>query len=158
MTSNRNLAGLFIILIGALLLLNQIGFRIHIDLWPIIFIILGLFFVSLWKSKGAWGFLLPATFFLLLGLYFFAMVLVSWRYANETSFVYTFFIAIGFFVTYFIGKKITGLLIPAWIFTFTSAIIFLSTFSQLSLWPLLLVGVGLWLLYSPRKRAEPDQR
>ncbi|MFA6909152.1 MAG: DUF5668 domain-containing protein [Patescibacteria group bacterium] len=146
-------SGVILIVVGIMLFLDQLGVTgVFDDFWPVIILLIGLSFLYGWRSKKAWGMLIPGIILSLLGVYFLAMESFDWRYAEQTSFIYTFIVSLAFFGSYYLGARTRGLLVPAWILAGVSFVVLISTVGGDSWWPILLVAFGGYLLYSSRKK------
>ncbi len=157
----RPLWGALVVLVGIIFLLNEIGLDIRLgDYWPLFLIIPGLFFLGIFYTKrnspGIEGILIPGTILTLLGLFFIFQNKTDWQHNPRLSFVYTFIVALAFFAAHLMGDKKRGYLIPAWILIGVSAIIFFSTYTQNLILPIILIIVGLWLLFKPKKQKKSD--
>lgn len=167
MNTSRMFFGVFAITIGVLLLLSQLGLNINFGgVWPFILLVPGVFF---WvhffgnQDKRSSSLLIPGTILIVYSLYFFFNEAVDYRYAGETSFIFTFGVALGFFAAYwFARQKARGMLITAWILTAAAAINVISVTPQAKWWPgVALVLVGGYLLYrgnAPKASPPPDSQ
>ncbi|MDD5567336.1 MAG: hypothetical protein PHH01_04030 [Patescibacteria group bacterium] len=152
----RPVWGVIIILIGVVLLLNELGVNINLgDFWPIFLAVPGLGFWLLYFSKrhqrGIEGVLIPGTILLGLGAFFFFQSFTDWKYEGDTGFVYTLIISLAFFAPYLLGERNRGYLVPAWILLAVSLIIFFATIVDWTVWPVFLIVFGVWLLFRPKK-------
>lgn len=161
----RSIAGLFLLLLGAVLLLNQgndlgVG-TIFAYFWPSLFVIpLGLFFHWLYfvmlERKGA-GVLVPGGILLTTGIVCqIAMLFNNWEYMWPG---FIFAVAVGLFEFYWFGGKNRWLLIPINILVALSLLFFIvfsvgTLVTHLSEQPIIaiaMVAVGLLLLFVRRK-------
>jgi len=153
MSNIRLFFGVFLIIVGIILALSQLGLPIDFgNFWPFLLLVPGLFFWGLFYSKknqpGISSVLIPGTILVLYSLYFFFNQFTDYKYASETSFIFTFGVALGFFIMYYFGgKKQREVLIPAWILTAISVVIFLGTVGGGNWWPVFIIFLGLFLLY-----------
>lgn len=154
----RDIVGIAMIIIGLFFMIEQFTEMSFISyLWPLIIILVGLAFFLMWfKEKKNWGLLIPATIVSVYGIYFCIMVLVSWRYVGETSFIYPFAVALAFFVAHYIGKANRGMLVPAWILLGVGFIVLISTTGGGIWWPLIIIGVGFWMIYQNKLPIKKD--
>ncbi|MFH0952223.1 MAG: DUF5668 domain-containing protein [Patescibacteria group bacterium] len=152
---SRVIWGTLLIILGAVLLLPELGYQIDLgDFWPLFLLVPGLAFWLLFvlkRTPGMHGVLIPGTILTVYGLYFFYLNLTDFKYASESSFIYTLAVALAFFAAYFFGGRSKGLLVPAWLLTIISVIILISnTVQGASAWSIIIIVVGLWLLFGGR--------
>lgn len=137
-------------IIGTFLLLGQLGAPVHgAQLWPFILLVPGCFF---WwhfyvHRREQPGLLFPGTILVLYSLYFFLNQLTGYRYAGQTSFIFTLGVALGFFAMYYFSSvRRRVFFILAWIMTVISLITAVSTIAGKLWWPILLITTGALLL------------
>jgi hypothetical protein len=141
------LQGIVLIVLGILFLaLNMSTIRLR-EIWPVFFVLLGLYFVLLFISdRKNYGVLMPASVFIVMGGLFLYCTIEGW-YAM--GMLWPFFLigpGLGFFLMYFFGKKEQGLLVPGYILT-GLGVLFLFIFAEgMYLWPLLLIALGIFML------------
>lgn len=160
MNKTKIYLGALLIIIGVLFLLQNMGININLGYyWPIFLLIPGM---MLWitffqnKQNKSSALLIPGTILIVYSLYFFFNQMNDYKYAAETSFIFTLGIALGFFAANYYAKdkiKRKGYLIPAWILTGVAVINLLSTTTQWEWWPIFLIGIGVYLLY---KKEDKD--
>jgi hypothetical protein len=161
MKNARLFFGIFIILIGFLLLLDQWGAPLRLGgFWPFFLLIPGLFFwVEFLSKRQRFGLLMPGTILVLYSAYFFFCEATNYRFSDELSFLFTFAVAAGLFLMYhFSEPKKKGLLVAGWILTGVSLITLISTIGGGQLWPIVLIICGLWLLYQKKNSSGSDQQ
>lgn len=163
MNKGRIYLGAFFILIGVLFLLENLGLNVNFGYyWPVVLLVPGIiFWVTFFQNKEtrSSAILIPGTILVIYSLYFFFNQLNDYKYAGETSFIFTLGIALGFFAAYYYAKdqvKKKGYLIPAWILTGVALINLLGTTTQWEWWPILLIGLGVYLLYKNDKVKSND--
>lgn len=161
--SSRTIWGVIIVAVGIIFLLREMGVNINLgDFWPLVMIVPGLAFWTLFFSKrgqrGIEGVLIPGTILVLYGGFFLFETMVDWKYANETAFFYTLAVGLAFFAAHYLGSRSRGFLVPAWILTGVSALQFFSTtLSWDFMWSVVLIIVGLWVLLK-RKKTSPNDK
>jgi hypothetical protein len=143
--------GIFLILIGLVLLignLSQVGMEI---LWPVFPLTVGLsFWIGYVHDRKNHGLLMPGSILVVVSLLFFYCNLFGWWHMETLWPIFIMAPAVGFIAMYFGGKKERGLLIPAGIL-FSLGIIFLFVSSGLGdYWPVFLIIAGLLLIVSQR--------
>jgi len=141
------LQGIILIILGVLFLaLNLSDVRLR-EIWPLIFLGLGLYFVVLYISdRKNYGILMPASIFIVMGGLFLYCTIEGW---HVMGMLWPFFLigpGLGFFLMYFFGPREQGLLIPGYILT-GLGILFLIIFAEgMYLWPVLLIALGIFML------------
>ena len=143
--------GIGLILLGALLLfLNTSDLRFR-DLWPLVLIGIGLYFIVLFLSdRSNYGVLMPASVLLVMGGMFQYCALEGWWMMQM---LWPFFLigpGLRFLLMYAFGKKEAGLLIPGYILTGLGVLFMLIFAEGWYLWPLLLVAAGVLILLHRR--------
>ncbi len=125
----KSLWGIILIALGGLFLVETLGY-IELDLagrqvWAIIFAGLSLaFFLSHFLvGVRQWGWLFPALIFAALALVI--GVLVDRHEGSLIALPILLSVALPFYIGYLVDRKQWGLLIPAWVLTVVSSIVFL---------------------------------
>jgi hypothetical protein len=149
--SGRIIAGLFLILCGALLLMLTTGiidYRIT-KLWPLFIMVPGLIFAAVaLSSRSMRGAIFPATLFTLIGLLF-----LLWANKLIDGFALTWPAFPGIvglsFVMLFIFEPEEGLLVPAFVLLAVSGVAFAINYRLIGpdawkWWPIVLVVFGIW--------------
>ena len=155
---------LFLIFVGVVFLLSSFDLFSWGDTWPLFLIGIGLllFFSAFGKrDKGA---VFPGTILILVGLFFFL-----WRnyylpwYMDEVWPVFPLIVGIAFFVLFLLNPRDWGVLIPAAILLFVSAVFFLNNFGALPwsvwgvfgrAWPIVLIVIGVFILLGHARRGS----
>lgn len=110
------IGGLFLIAVGALgIICNIFDFRFLSgnNFWPLIIIIIGICFESVYFSTKRYiGLLVPGGILITIGLLFVFETLTNWYFAAYTWPIYLLAVAIGLFQLYIFGEKQPLLLIP----------------------------------------------
>ncbi|RMD87868.1 MAG: hypothetical protein D6813_12960 [Calditrichaeota bacterium] len=165
---NSVLPGIALIVIGLLLLLNRLDI-IYLSwgrTYPIILLLLSFFFFLTIKTKADRGAAFPATFFLVLGLFFF---LKNYRiyfyqfYFEEVWPIFLIAVGLGFIALFVFKPDDWGVLIPGSILLFLGTIFFLRTTGIFywrdltDFWPVILIIIGLGLLFNGLKRHSPSE-
>jgi hypothetical protein len=153
---------LFLIFIGIVFLLRSFHlFQWH-DVWPVLLFGVGLLlFLSAFgrRDKGA---VFPGTILVLVGTFFFLWknYYLPW-YMDELWPIFPLVVGVAFFVLFLFSPRDWGVLIPAAILTFVSAIFFLNNFGTLpwsvwevigKTWPIILIVIGVLILASHTRR------
>lgn len=159
MKKNSALGGFVLVVVGALMLANNLGNwnLFSMDwLWPMFILIPGLIFeLGYFSNRRNPGLLVPGGILTTVGLLFFFEILTNWQWAEFTWPVYPLAVAIGLFQLYLFSGRPFGLLIPVFILTAVSVVAFTFMFiNTLNQWvnlglifPCLLVLVGLVLIF-----------
>jgi hypothetical protein len=155
--NSRVVFGTIIILIGLVLLFNNLGF-IDIDLsllWPLLLIIPGLALEIGYLTGGRdEGVLVPAGMLITYGLVFFANIIWGW---HNMAYLWPFFplgVAIGLLQLYLFGRRDAALLIPIAILGGFSGISFMRIHTSIGIeiiFPVGLIILGILLLFSRNK-------
>ena len=162
---NSFLGGIFIIL-GIVFLAAKYLFDIDIisigpgDFWPLIILMFGIVFESIYFTSGSKpGFLVPGGILTTIGLLHMFEVATNFRFAAYTWPVYILSVAIGLFQLYTFGGKKRGVLIAAAILLLIAAVsaisilfnIFAATVDISYFISAVLIIVGLLLVFGRRK-------
>jgi hypothetical protein len=151
--------GIILILIGFLFLGNNLDwfyFDWH-DLWPTVLILGGIFFWLGWLSnRKEFGLLMPGSILLVYGIMFQYSALNGWYYMDELWPGFLLGPGLGFLFMYLLGNREKGLLVPAFILIGLAALFWIGHDVFEYFWPLLLIGIGLYLLFKNRFR-QTDQ-
>ncbi|UCF65340.1 MAG: hypothetical protein JSW33_05790 [bacterium] len=145
--------GIILIFVGFVFLgnnLNWFYFDWH-DLWPLALILGGFFFWMGWLSnREEYGLLMPGTILLVYGIMLQYSALYGWYYMDEFWPGFLLGPGLGFLFMYLLGKREKGLLIPAFILIGLAALFWIGHHTFNYFWPLLLIGVGIYLLLKNR--------
>lgn len=156
---------LFLIFIGAFFLLRSFHVFYWHDMWPLFLIGVGgiLCFSAFGKrDKGA---VFPGTILILVGAFFFLWkhYYLPW-YMDEMWPVFPFIVGFAFFILFLFNPRDWGVLIPAAILIFISAIFFADNTGFFpwsawhiigQTWPVILIVIGIIILVSHgRKKAS----
>jgi hypothetical protein len=156
-TQQSRLQGFVLVILGILfLVLNLSTVRLR-EVWPLLFILLGLYFVILFISdRKNYGVLMPASIFIVMGGLFLYCTIEGWYTMGMLWPLFLIGPGLGFFLMYFFGKKEPGLLIPGYILT-GLGVLFLIVFAEgLYLWPVLLIALGVLLLVQRGSGSKPE--
>ena len=159
------LPGLILIVIGALILIHKLDIY-HLywrDIYPIVFVILGVwFFVSVFAKKQK-GLAFPGTLFLLLGIFFFLRDYYR-LYLDELWPIFLLIFGIAFIVQFLFNHKDWGLLIPGGIFLFLGFGFLARTLHWYipfefeyyigKYWPVVLILIGIAIIVSSLRKKQ----
>lgn len=161
-------AGIILIIIGVLVLLNRIfnlNFITMSNFWPLFVLIPGLFFeAGYFVTRRDPGLLVPGGILTTIGLLFFFEVSTGWQFAADTWPIYPLAVAIGLFQLYLFGYRQKGLLIPVFILGGISLIAFtIIIMGGMFLWfngniivAALFILAGIIILFNNIKRKKID--
>ena len=156
---------LFLIFIGAVFLLRSFHVFHWRDIWPILLFGVGLLLFCSAFGKRDKGAVFPGTILILVGAFFYLWknYYLPW-YMDELWPVFPLIVGVAFFALFFFSPKEWGVLIPATILTFVSAIFFLNNFGTLPwsawafigrTWPIVLIVIGVLILLSHSRKRSP---
>ncbi|HFE64031.1 MAG TPA: hypothetical protein ENK14_06385 [Caldithrix sp.] len=152
--------GILLIIVGLLFLGNNLDW-FYLDwetMWPLLMIIGGvLFWIGWLANRKETGLLMPGTILLAYGLLFEYCVLFGWYWMDEYWPVFLLGPGLGFLFMYFLGNREKGLLIPAGVLIVLSLLFWSGRDLSRFLWPLLLVGIGVYLLLGVRRAKERNK-
>lgn len=162
------LPGIILIIIGALILVHKLDIY-HFywrDIYPIVFIVLGVWFFVGVFAKNQKGLAFPGTLFLLLGIFFFLRNNVfhfHW-YWDEFWPIFLIIFGLAFVVQFFLNPKDWGLLIPGGIFLFLGVGFFARIMRWYipfdfeyyieKYWPVILIVIGISIIISSLTKAK----
>lgn len=151
--------GLFLILIGSVLLISNLSQVSMEILWPVFPLTVGLvFWIGYFRDRKNHGLLMPGSILVVVSILFFYCNLLGWEQMEILWPVFIMAPAVGFIAMYFGGEKDQGLLIPAGIL-FGAGIIFLIISSGFGdYWPVFLIIVGLLLIFSQKFNQKKNQQ
>jgi len=139
----KNTLGILLIAIGVLLLLNQF-LSLSFPFWPLFLLIPGLA-LALTVNKNAPGLLIPSTILILLGIFFYFEEVTHWNFSDKTWPTYILIVGMAFIITYLYSRD-RGFLIPGSILLFIAFVFYFFVFSDLLLWPILLIVGGILMI------------
>ncbi|AGA68559.1 hypothetical protein Desdi_1042 [Desulfitobacterium dichloroeliminans LMG P-21439] len=130
MERNKSFLGILLIGVGGILLsANLLGFQFGMIAthWPLLLILLGLFFEGAYLAdKKAPGMLVPGGILLVIGFLFEFEMLTHWRFSEYTWPIYLLAVAFGLLQLYFASDRPRGLLFPIAILSSIAVIAYLS--------------------------------
>jgi len=140
------IGGMFIIA-GLLFLLSNFNIICMNQLWPLFILTPGVFFfIFYFDDRKNTGLLMPGAILTSYGLLFLYCEFLGWENMDYLWPVFIMAPGAGFYLMYYFGTKEKALLIPG------SILIFIGLacvgFSDMStfFWPVLLIGIGIFLL------------
>jgi len=152
--------GLFLILLGALILLIQFGQLNWENFWPFLILTIGvLFMLGFLVDRKKFGLLMPGTILLIIGSLFVSLNYSEWRYMEHLWPTFILAPGIGFFLMYVFGPANNRLWIPGSILIVLAMIFYAQVWQFFRYWPVLLILLGIYLLLNPMKdrvRKEND--
>ncbi len=123
------------------------------DLWPSVLILGGLFFWFGWLfNRKEFGLLMPGSILLVYGIMFQYSALYGWYRMDELWPGFLLGPGVGFVFMYLLGNREKGLLVPAFILIGLAGIFWIGDDAFHYFWPLLLIGIGIYLLFKNRLR------
>ena len=149
--------GLLLIITGGVILLANIGAFSLVGLWPLLVVLLGIFFFILWlNDRGDYGLLMPATILTIVGILFLYCEQFGWWNMSNLWPVFLMAPGLGFMLMYLFGEQEAGLLIPGTLML-VLGIFFLSINEWAGRWwPVILIILGAILLIRPPKKNIPS--
>lgn len=151
------LFGIFLLLIGVLLILANFGV-VEIawgNLWPLFLLIPGIFFeLSYFIYRKDAGLLVPGGILTTYGLLFSVNVIFGWHLMDNLWPVFPLGVAIGLFQLYLFGGREKGLLIPVGILGAISLFFLINNLIFVDfrlLVGVLLVLIGIWVIFKKTK-------
>ncbi|MCK9244226.1 MAG: DUF5668 domain-containing protein [Candidatus Marinimicrobia bacterium] len=148
------IAGLFLVLLGLLILLVQFDFFNWTDFWPLIIIGIGiLFLVGFFANRTNFGLLMPAMILLIVGTLFLYMERTTWHNMNHLWPTFVLAPGVGFFFMYFFGPQNNRLWIPGTVLITIAALFFAGEWSIFRYWPVILILLGIYLIFSRKTQS-----
>ncbi|MBU3196196.1 LiaI-LiaF-like domain-containing protein [Clostridium algidicarnis] len=156
--------GIILILLGLSALINRIFFIDILsfrNLWPLFLLVPGILFeVKYFETRKDPGMLVPGGILTTLGTLFLIENISSFHLKKYIWPLYPLSVAIGLFQLYWFGNREKGLLIPIFILTIVSVMSILNqVFNKFFYWmdykllfPIILIGIGLYVLFNEMKR------
>lgn len=154
--SSNRIVGIFLVLIGMLVLLVQSNQFQWQYFWPLILVLGGVLFALgffVWREN--YGLLMPAAILIILGLFFFYMMRTQWFLIDRLWPVFILAPGIGFLLMYFFGPRHNPLWIPGMILILLALIFFAQFCLYFRFWPLILIIIGLYLIF--QRSADGDK-
>ena len=155
--------GTILIMIGGILLLDNLNFwHFRWDTtggWVMFFLGAYFYYVG-FNSKKRAGVVFPGTILVIYGLLFLACSWHTWNLLETYWPVFLLGPGLAFIVTYFAGRRETGLLVPGFILTGLAFIFYFREQYYLEFWPLVIILVGaflIWKGYQSRQKNEHEQ-
>jgi hypothetical protein len=151
--------GVLLILIGFIFLGSNLDWFSFYwgDLWPLAIILGGLFFWIGWLfNRKEFGLLMPGSILLVYGIMFQYSAHFGWYYMDELWPGFLLGPGLGFLFMYLLGNREKGLLVPAFILIGLATIFGIGDDAFHYFWPLLLIGIGIYLLFKNRFR-KPEE-
>ena len=157
-TAPNYFLGIFLILLGVLILLIQLDRFGWEDFWPLIIIAGGvLFILGFIFNRENYGLLMPGTILFITGVLFFYMTQSRWHYMENLWPTFVLAPGIGFFLMFLFGPKGNHLWIPGLILVSLALIFYAEFWYSFKFWPVLLIIIGIYLILSKTKLKKPSQ-
>ncbi|MBN2280769.1 MAG: hypothetical protein JXQ65_09315 [Candidatus Marinimicrobia bacterium] len=151
---NRLVEGVSLIALGLFILGVQRNWFHWDDIWPFAMIIPGLaFFVAYFKEKQL-GLLMPASILTIIGIFFVYMEESHWNNMDELWPIFILAPGIGFFTMFFASGMKKDFWIPGTILVTIGVLFMVEAWQFLHFWPVILILVGLYFIYSGLKNKE----
>ena len=145
--------GLILIFIGIAFLGNNLGI-IYISwekFWPWFLIAGGiLFFIGWLSDREKYGLLMPASILTIYGFLFLYFAHKHWWSMESLWPIFIIGPGVGFLLMYILGKRESGLLVPAGILLGLGVVFLIGEGRWRFFWPLLLILFGILLLFRGR--------
>jgi hypothetical protein len=160
MKTSDYLIGLALVALGLLFLFDNFGV-IEFDfgrLWPVIVILVGVgFWIGFYKNRDEFGLIIPGTILVVYGLLFWISIIFNMSIGNGLWPVFILGPGLGFLLIYLIAKRDPGFLIPGAILTGLAVLFFLIFNNIFSYWPLFLIIIGAYLVYTYLRSSKESQ-
>jgi len=154
---NKFVEGVSLILLGLVFLGVQQGLFDWDQIWPFALIIPGaVFFLAYFKDRSNYGVLMPGSVLLTIGIYFIYSIETNWKYMEDYWPVFILGPGIGFFLMFFATGMKKDFWIPGTILITLSIIFFMKAWQFMEYWPVILILVGIYSLYSGIKSKNKD--
>lgn len=157
MKVSSTITGVFIIIIGVLLLLmnfNLIDFDFNY-IWPLFILLPGLIFeISYFSTRKDPGLLVPGGILITIGLLFFVNNIYGWHLMNSLWPIFPLAVGIGLFQLYLFGPRDSGVLIASSIvggFALVSLCFTLFSISFDLVVPILLIVMGSIIIFKNKR-------
>lgn len=148
-------AGIILIALGLIILGDNLGFYLFSwDMfWPWFLIIGGALFLIGWMTdREKYGLLMPASILLTYGFMFLYSSYDGWWHMDVLWPYFLIGPGLGFLLMYFLGKRESGLLIPASILLGLGVIFLMGRGTGRFFWPILIIIIGIILLVKSRRK------
>lgn len=153
--------GIILILAGLIFLGNNLNWW-DVEwgnVWPLFLIGGGLlFWVGWFTSRKDVGVLMPGTILITYGLLFQYCAMYGWYWMDELWPIFLLGPGLGFFAMYFLGEKEKGTLLAGSILVVLAILFWIGHDLSRYFWPLLLIGIGIFLLFSAQKKRDKRNR
>lgn len=147
-SSKANLfTGIALVILGIVFALIQYSSLRWDSFWPLILVAGGLlFFAHFLTDRSNYRSLMPGAILLIIGILFFYLTLTSWL---KMEYLWPTFIlapGIGFLLIYIFNPKKNNSWVPALILILLAIVFYAQFFTQLRIWPIFLIIIGLYLI------------
>ncbi len=153
--------GILFILVGVLFLLRNLGvlsFSLA-NTWPFLLLFPGVVFWLFWfADRTHYRLLMPGTILIVYGLYF--LLENQWPYRLSGALWPIFILGpgLGFWAMYVLGSREERYLRSGLVLTVISGVFFALALDNRFVWPLLLIGVGVYLIVKEKVRQRGSPR
>lgn len=162
MKTSNIITGLIFILVGTLMLLNNLGLMaISWDLiWPLFLLVPGLIFeLSYFTTRKDPGLLVPGGILTTYGLFFYFNIFTGWQFMDVTWPIFTFGVAVGLFQLFYFGKENIALFYVSMGIGGFSLLAILSQVININMswfFPAALILVGLFFIFSATNQNKTE--
>ena len=147
--------GVALILLGIIFLLPNFTSLRWQEIWAVFVLAPGIWFFLLFADDRAKvGLLMPASVVTVTGALLLYCSLTGWSSMEDLWPLFIMAPGLGFLLMYLLGKKEPGLLVPAAILLLIGLLFLVRWDFQEYFWPVLLIGIGLFLLLRRGKAAR----
>ncbi len=155
---NKFTEGFSLIALGLILLGVQQELFHWETIWPFALIIPGIiFFTSYLRNQKNYGVLMPGTILTVIGVYFLFLIEYGWYHMENFWPIFVLAPGLGFFAMFIATGLKKSYWIPGSILTAIAFIFFSDAWEVAEYWPVILILVGLYLIYTGIKGNKNDE-
>lgn len=154
---NKYFEGLLLIMLGLLFLGVQKEVVDWDQIWPFAVMIPGfIFYITYFKDRKNFGVLMPGTIIITYGLLFLFLIEYGWGNMDQLWPIFILGPGLGFFAMYFGSGRKSSFLIPGTILISLAFLFLVKAWEIFEYWPLAIILVGVYMLYSGYKNKKND--